>query len=82
MYGDRITARSSDDYGDQIQWCIAGCSADAIVIATGSSWPNLPQFPIDGQQLLTSRHLLDLDCIPASLLIVGAGVKDAVSGAL
>ncbi|HKP01545.1 MAG TPA: FAD-dependent oxidoreductase, partial [Nitrospiraceae bacterium] len=34
--------------------------ADAVIIATGSSWPNLPQFPIDGQQLLTSRHLLDL----------------------
>lgn len=49
--------------------------ADAIVIATGSSWPNLPQFPIDGQQLLTSQQLLDLTQIPASLLIIGAGVE-------
>jgi dihydrolipoamide dehydrogenase len=30
-------------------------NADAIVIATGSSWPNLQQFPIDGSQILT-RH--------------------------
>ena len=49
--------------------------ADAIVIGTGSSWPNLPQFPIDGQQLLTSQQLLDLTQIPTSLLIVGAGVE-------
>ena len=56
--------------------------ADAIVIATGSSWPNLSQFPIDGQQLLTSQHLLDLARIPASLLIVGAGVEGCEFAAL
>src|SRR5262245_13273187 len=56
--------------------------ADAIVIATGSSWPNLPQFPIDGTQVLTSQHLLDLDLIPANLLIVGAGVEGCEFAAL
>jgi dihydrolipoamide dehydrogenase len=56
--------------------------ADAIVVATGSSWPNLPQFPIDGQQLLTSRQLMDLDRIPARLLIVGAGVEGCEFAAL
>lgn len=49
--------------------------ADAVIIATGSSWPNLPQFPIDGRHVLTSQHLLDLTVIPATLLIVGAGVE-------
>jgi dihydrolipoamide dehydrogenase len=56
--------------------------SDAIVVATGSSWPNLPQFPIDGQQLLTSRQLMDLDRIPASLLIVGGGVEGCEFAAL
>jgi dihydrolipoyl dehydrogenase len=56
--------------------------ADAIVIATGSSWPNLSQFPIDGTQVLTSQHLLDLDIIPASLLIVGGGVEGCEFAAL
>jgi dihydrolipoamide dehydrogenase len=56
--------------------------ADAIVIATGSSWPNLAEFPIDGQQLLTSKHLLDLDRMPASLLIVGGGVEGCEFAAL
>jgi dihydrolipoamide dehydrogenase len=50
-------------------------TADAIVIATGSSWPNLPLFPIDGKQIITSKEALDLHSIPASLLIVGGGVE-------
>lgn len=49
--------------------------ADALLIATGSSWPNVPQFPIDGRQILTSQQMLDLTQIPASLLIIGAGVE-------
>src|SRR5215510_13591109 len=57
-------------------------SADAIVIATGSSWPNLPQFPIDGRQILTSKDLLDLEVIPPRLLIVGAGVEGCEFAAL
>ena len=44
------------------------------------------RFPVharfDGQQLLTSQHLLDLDRIPASLLIVGAGVEGCEFAAL
>jgi dihydrolipoamide dehydrogenase len=49
--------------------------ADAIVLATGSSWPNIPQFPIDGVSMLTSRQLLDLQQIPPRLLIIGGGVE-------
>lgn len=57
-------------------------AADAIVVATGSSWPNLPQFPIDGRQILTSKDLLDLEVIPTRLLIVGAGVEGCEFAAL
>jgi dihydrolipoamide dehydrogenase len=32
--------------------------ADAIVLATGSSWPQMPQFPIDGQQVISSKEAL------------------------
>ncbi|MDN5940421.1 MAG: dihydrolipoyl dehydrogenase [Nitrospira sp.] len=70
-----VTVSSADGATRDVQ-------ADAIVIATGSSWPNLPEFPIDGQQLLTSQHLLDLARIPASLLIVGAGVEGCEFAAL
>ncbi|MCC2641224.1 MAG: lpd [Nitrospira sp.] len=50
-------------------------TADGLIIATGSSWPNLPLFPIDGTQIITSKQALDLDRIPGSLLIVGGGVE-------
>lgn len=49
--------------------------ADAIILATGSSWPQLSQFPIDGQRVLTSKEALDLTQIPRSVLIVGGGVE-------
>ena len=49
--------------------------ADAIILATGSSWPQLSQFPIDGQRVLTSQNALDLTEIPRSVLIVGGGVE-------
>lgn len=48
---------------------------DALIIATGSSWPNLPQFPIDGRRILTSKEALDLTSVPGRLLIVGGGVE-------
>jgi len=53
----------------------ARVQADAVVLATGSSWPNLPLFPVDGRQIITSKEALDLTEIPASLLILGAGVE-------
>jgi dihydrolipoamide dehydrogenase len=53
----------------------ATVQADAIVIATGSSWPNLPLFPVDGRQIITSKEALDLGSVPKSLLIVGGGVE-------
>ena len=56
--------------------------ADALVIATGSSWPNLPQFPIDGQQIVTSQQMLDLIQVPASLAILGGGVEGCEFAAL
>ena len=48
---------------------------EAIVLATGSSWPQLPQFPIDGVRVISSKDALDLTEIPRSILIVGGGVE-------
>jgi dihydrolipoamide dehydrogenase len=47
---------------------------DSIIIATGSRSRNLPVFPIDGKRILTSDHLLELEHLPQSILIIGAGV--------
>lgn len=48
--------------------------ADNIIIATGSRPINIPAFPIDGFRILTSDHLLELEHLPESMLIIGAGV--------
>ncbi|MBI5410975.1 MAG: dihydrolipoyl dehydrogenase [Nitrospirae bacterium] len=53
----------------------ATVQADAVILATGSSWPNLPLFPIDGKQIITSKEALDMTIIPAGLLIIGGGVE-------
>jgi Pyruvate/2-oxoglutarate dehydrogenase complex, dihydrolipoamide dehydrogenase (E3) component, and related enzymes len=55
---------------------------DAMIVATGSSWPNLPMFPIDGRQIITSKEALDTIAVPVSLLIVGGGVEGCEFAAL
>lgn len=47
---------------------------DKIIIATGSSPAQIPVFPFDGEQILSSDDALNLNIIPRSLLIIGAGV--------
>ena len=47
---------------------------DRVIIATGSSVLNLPALPVDGQYILSSDGALELDHVPARLVIVGGGV--------
>ncbi len=47
--------------------------ADKIIIATGSEPAELPLFDFTQPTVLTSTSALELDTIPGSLLIVGAG---------
>ncbi len=44
-----------------------------IIIATGSRERELPNLRIDGERVLGSEQLLDIDHLPSSLLIVGGG---------
>lgn len=50
-------------------------NADAVIIATGSSWPQLPRFPIDGTHVITSKQALDLETVPKRMVILGGGVE-------
>jgi len=58
-----------DDGGNETR-----LQTDNIIIATGSRSRSLPVFPIDGKRILTSDHLLELEHLPQSILIIGAGV--------
>jgi len=58
-----------DDGGNETR-----LQTDNIIIATGSRSRSLPVFPSDGKRILTSDHLLELEHLPQSILIIGAGV--------
>ncbi|MBI9092368.1 MAG: dihydrolipoyl dehydrogenase [Desulfobacterium sp.] len=47
---------------------------DDLILATGTIPLNISTFPFDGNTILSSNHLLELDAIPESILIVGGGV--------
>ncbi len=48
--------------------------ADKVIVATGSEPARLPFFDFDQPTVLTSTSALDLQSVPESLLIIGAGV--------
>lgn len=45
-----------------------------IVLATGSSPRTIPGLEVDGSQVITSDHALQLDYIPTSVVVLGGGV--------
>jgi dihydrolipoamide dehydrogenase len=47
--------------------------ADAIILATGSEPKDIKAFPFDGKFIHSSTTILDLESIPESILIIGAG---------
>src|SRR5215469_9970726 len=52
-------------------------AADTILIAAGAHPRELPGAVPDGERLLTSRQLYDLDELPPELIVVGSGVTGA-----
>src|SRR5438093_6346320 len=44
-----------------------------LIVATGSEPKSLPSLPIDGQRVITSDHAVDLQDLPGSMAVVGAG---------
>jgi dihydrolipoamide dehydrogenase len=47
---------------------------DRLIVATGTQPLNLPAFPFDGEQILSSNDALCLQEVPESILILGGGV--------
>ncbi|MEZ0575160.1 dihydrolipoyl dehydrogenase [Halodesulfovibrio aestuarii] len=48
--------------------------SDNVIIATGSSTLDLPSLPVDHKYILNSDDALNLDHVPANMVIVGGGV--------
>jgi dihydrolipoamide dehydrogenase len=45
----------------------------ALVLATGSSPRSLPGFDFDGERILSSDHVLNIDSVPARVAVIGGG---------
>jgi len=46
---------------------------EKCIIATGSQLREVPQLPIDGSRIISSKELFELEKLPASVAIVGGG---------
>ena len=51
--------------------------ADALLVATGSAPRVLPFFEPDGERVLLSKHVYDLQEVPERLVVVGSGATGA-----
>jgi dihydrolipoamide dehydrogenase len=63
-----LISPTSVQVGDRI------VTGDHVVIATGSQTRSLPGLLPDGNRIITSDHALQLDHVPASVVILGGGV--------
>jgi dihydrolipoamide dehydrogenase len=63
----KVSAAGEDIQEQSWEW-------DRLIIATGSQPFSVPAFPFDGQKILSSDHILGIEEVPDSILIVGGGV--------
>jgi NAD(P) transhydrogenase len=49
-------------------------TADRIVVAVGTETTKSPDIPFDGQSVFTSDDILELEELPRTLVVIGAGV--------
>lgn len=72
LHADRrvtVTGSSQDGQSDET----AELTGDAVIVAPGSVPRTIPGFDIDGDLVLTSDEVLDIDHIPASAAVIGGG---------
>ncbi len=62
-----VKVKTEDKKEEEIQF-------ENIILATGSSVIELPQFPLDHKMILDSSDLLALEKIPSSIAILGGGI--------
>jgi len=64
----KLISPTSVQVGDQV------ITGEHVVLATGSQTRSLPGLIPDGNRIITSDHALQLDYVPASVVILGGGV--------
>lgn len=52
---------------------VSTLSAKHVILATGSACRHLPFLPIDGEHIIDSDNLLEMETLPEHLVVLGAG---------
>lgn len=73
VFNDRGSVASATDKQVVLSDGTAISATKGLIIATGSSPREFPNTPYDGEVILSSDHVLDLEYAPASVVIVGGG---------
>jgi dihydrolipoamide dehydrogenase len=74
-----ITGRATFEGPDQLLVSdangetVSTVKSSNIIIATGARARSIPGIEVDGEQIITSRHALEMARIPKSIAIIGAG---------
>ena len=68
----KVLEKSGDSY--LISTENASINASYVIIATGSKPKELPNFKIDGENILSSKDILKLQELPKRLSVIGGGV--------
>ena len=63
----RLASATSLQVGDRT------IEARHVILATGSESKSLPGITIDGEKVISSDHALNLEHVPASVIVLGAG---------
>ena len=63
----RLASATSLQVGDRT------IDARHVILATGSESKSLPGITIDGEKVISSDHALNLEHVPASVIVLGAG---------
>jgi dihydrolipoamide dehydrogenase len=64
---NQLEITENDGNTASLQW-------DKLILATGSRPATIPSLPFNGRTILSSDDVLDLETVPESITIVGAGV--------
>lgn len=74
---DIITGRGSITADGKVQVAEETYQAANIIIATGARPRELPSIPVDGKQVINSRHALVLNKLPETMVVIGSGAIGA-----
>jgi dihydrolipoamide dehydrogenase len=74
LIAETVTAIEKTETGYRVTGTATSVECRQVIIATGSVPKALPFMPFDGEKILSSKHILDMQELPKHLVVIGGGV--------